>query len=188
MFITITNMLNESHWYAAKTKHQTEKKIKSRLAEMDIECFVPFHTLVVERNGKKIKQEKPLVPNLVFIYTDRQTALSLPNDTGIDIIYMRDLTTRQLLIIPDKQMEDFMFLHNFSPNAIRVMNTNLKKGDRVKVIKGEFSGIEGELIRIQGHKRVVIRLEGLFSLATTYIPKEFLELIDISNQDYITHC
>ena len=38
------------------------------------------------------------------------------------------------------------------------------------VIKGEFAGIEGELIRIKGHKRVVVRLEGAFSLATTYIP------------------
>jgi transcription antitermination factor NusG len=47
----------------------------------------------------------------------------------------------------------------------------------VRVIKGEFAGIEGELVRIQGHKRVVVRLEGLFSLVTTYIPSNFLETL-----------
>jgi hypothetical protein len=41
--------------------------------------------------------------------------------------------------------------------------------------KNGVAGIEGELIRIKGHKRVVVRLEGLFSLATTYIPSSFLE-------------
>jgi hypothetical protein len=38
-------------------------------------------------------------------------------------------------------------------------------------------GIEGELVRLQGHKRVVVRLEGVFSLVTTYIPGEYLERI-----------
>jgi transcription antitermination factor NusG len=54
----------------------------------------------------------------------------------------------------------------------------MKPGERVRVIKGEFEGIEGELIRIRGHKRVVVRIEGLFSVATgSYIAKECLEKI-----------
>jgi ribosomal protein L24 len=60
---------------------------------------------------------------------------------------------------------------------MRIANTELRRGDRVRVIKGDFAGIEGELVRIKGHKRVVVRLEGLFSLATTYIPSNYLEKI-----------
>jgi hypothetical protein len=45
------------------------------------------------------------------------------------------------------------------------------------VIGGEFAGIEGELYRIRGHKRVVVKLRGVASMATTYIPKEYLEKI-----------
>lgn len=82
--------------------------------------------------------------------------------------YLLNLETRQLLVVPDKQMQDFMFLLDFSEDAVQVLNENLRQGDRVRVIKGEFAGIEGELIRIKGHKRVVVRLEGAFSLATTY--------------------
>ena len=54
----------------------------------------------------------------------------------------------------------------------------MKKGDKVRVIKGDFAGIEGELIRVKGHKRVVVRLEGVVSLATAYIPGSFLEKIE----------
>ena len=91
--------------------------------------------------------------------------------------YLLNLETRQLLVVPDKQMQDFMFLLDFSEDAVQVLNENLRQGDRVRVIKGEFAGIEGELIRIKGHKRVVVRLEGAFSLATTYIPGSYLERI-----------
>ncbi len=91
--------------------------------------------------------------------------------------YLLNLETRQLLVVPDKQMQDFMFLLDFSEDAVQVLNENLRQGDRVRVIKGEFAGIEGELIRIKGHKRVVVRLEGAFSLATTCIPGAYLERI-----------
>jgi transcription antitermination factor NusG len=167
-------MLN---WYAARIKYQTEKIIKVWLGEKEIEHFIPFHTVVMERNGKRIKKEKPLITGLLFVRTDYRTALSLPKESKMSISYLRNLETKKLLIVPDKQMQDFMFLLDFSKTTIRIENNNLRKGDRVRVIKGDFAGIEGELIRVKGHKRVVVRLEGLFSLATTYIPGEYLERI-----------
>ena len=92
--------------------------------------------------------------------------------------YLRDRETGNFLIVPDKQMNDFMFLLDFSKEMVEVVNENLKKGDKVRVIKGDFAGIEGELIRVKGHKRVVVRLEGVVSLATAYIPGSFLEKIE----------
>ena len=166
------------HWYAAKVKYQTERKVKSWLDEQTIENFIPFQTVLVERNGRKIKREKPIVPGLLFIRTNHRMACALPNESGIKMVFLRNLETHQLLIVPDKQMQDFMFLLDFSESAVRIENTNLRRGDRVRIIKGDFAGIEGELVRIKGHKRVVLRLEGLFSLATAYIPSAYLEKIE----------
>jgi transcription antitermination factor NusG len=165
------------NWYAAKVKYQTEQLVKTWLDRQSIENFVPFHTVLVERNGRKIKREKPVIPGLLFIRTNYQIARILPVESTVKMVYLRNLENSQLLTVPDKQMEDFMFLLDFSESAIRIENTNLKRGDRVRVIKGDFAGIEGELIRIKGHKRVVVRLEGLFSLATAYIPGAYLEKI-----------
>jgi transcription antitermination factor NusG len=168
---------NEIHWFAVKVKYQTEKKIKAWLDEICIENFIPFQTVFFEKDKKKIRKIKPVVPGLLFIRTNYQKALMLPIESKIRMVYLRNLETHALLVVPDKQMEDFMFLLDFSDSTLKVENKNLKRGDRVRVIKGEFAGIEGELIRIKGHKRVVVRLEGLFSLATTYIPGSYLERI-----------
>ena len=166
------------NWYAAKVKYQTERKMKSWLDGQSIENFIPFRIVTIEQNGKKIEREKPVVPGLLFIRTNYQTACTLPDESSIKMVYLRNLENHQLLIIPDKQMQDFMFLLDFSESAVRIVNTNLRRGDRVRVIKGDFAGIEGELVRIKGHKRVVVHLEGLFSLATTYIPSSYLEKIE----------
>ncbi|GHT05392.1 transcriptional regulator [Bacteroidia bacterium] len=168
-------------WYAARVKYQTEKKIKAWLESKTIEHFIPFRTVVIEYKGKKKQREKPLIPCLIFVCTNYKTALSLPVESGYSISYIRNIETKQIQIIPDKQMQDCMFLLNLSDKTFKIGNANLKKGDRVRVVRGPFMGIEGELVRIKGHKRVVVRLEGVFSLVTTYIPGEYLERIESTN-------
>ncbi|MDL2241811.1 UpxY family transcription antiterminator [Bacteroidales bacterium OttesenSCG-928-L03] len=170
-------MTQNKQWYAAKVKPHTERKIKDYLSESGLEHFIPFHTVVVEREGQKIKKEKPVIPGLIFIRTEKKLALSLPEESGFRMMFMRNLETRDFLVVPDKQMRDFIFVLDLSENAIPVSNESLRRGDKVRVLKGPFAGIEGELVRIKGHKRVVVRLEGLFSLATTYIPANYLEVI-----------
>ena len=115
---------------------------------------------------------------MIFIRTDKATSFSLLNDHLLNIVYLKDREGRRSLIIPDKQMEDFMFLLDFSTDGVEVLNKDLKRGDRVRVIKGPLLGLEGELVRLKGHKRVVIRLDGVASIATSYIPSSFLEKIE----------
>jgi transcription antitermination factor NusG len=115
---------------------------------------------------------------MVFIRKDYAQALSLSVECGCAIDYLYNMDTKKLQIIPDKQMRDFMFLLNFREGTIRIQNTlQVRQWERVRVIAGEFTGIAGELVRIKGHKRVLVRMDGLFSVATSYIAKECLEKI-----------
>jgi transcription antitermination factor NusG len=154
-------------WYAAKVRYRTEKKIKQYLEKEGIEHYIP------------LLEEKPLIPCTVFIHTDYERALSLPVECGCTMDYLYNADTKKFREIPDKQMQDFMFLQDFSDKIIQLSHPeDLKGGERVKVIGGEFAGIEGEVYRIRGHKRVVVRLEGLVSVAMgSYIAKENLERI-----------
>ena len=168
---------SELHWYVANTCRQ-EKKIKQRLDSMGIENFIPFQQIARKIHGVDKLIEVPVIPNLVFIHTTFKSCMSLIQEYAFVMRYLRDRETGNFLIVPDKQMNDFMFLLDFSKEMVEVVNENLKKGDKVRVIKGDFAGIEGELIRVKGHKRVVVRLEGVVSLATAYIPGSFLEKIE----------
>ena len=168
---------NELHWYVANTCRQ-EKKIKQRLDSMGIENFIPFQQIARKIHGVDKLIEVPVIPNLVFIHTTLKTCMSLIQEYAFDMRYLRDRETGNFLIVPDKQMNDFMFLLDFSKEMVEVVNENLKNREKVRVIKVDFAGIEGELIRVKGHKRVVVRLEGVVSLATAYIPGSFLEKIE----------
>ncbi|MDR2057183.1 MAG: UpxY family transcription antiterminator [Dysgonamonadaceae bacterium] len=156
-----------AQWYVAKVRYRTEKKIKNYLEKEGIEHYIPF------------RDEKPVIPCTVFIRTDYERALSLPEECGCTIDYLYNPDTKKFRIIPGKQLTDFMFLQEFSDKTILLTHPeDLSGGEKVRVIKGEFAGIEGELYRIKGHRRVVVRLEGLASLALgNYIAKECLERI-----------
>ena len=144
---------------------------------MGIEHFVPFHQVVKEINGKRKKVEEPFVNGLIFVRGNKKSCIELINEYGYPMRYLRDFSTRSLLRVPDKQMEDFIYLVARHENEIELFPHDLKRGDRVRVVAGTFAGIEGELIRIAGHRRVVVRLENLFSIATVFIPGGYLEKI-----------
>lgn len=166
------------NWYVAHTRVNQELWIKKKLMSWVSRIFYlrknkcGKHPWVVKRSGCF------LIHGMIFIHTDKATSFSLINDHGLNIVYLKDIEGRHSLIVPDKQMHDFMFLLDFSPSGVEVLNKNLKRGDRVRVIKGPLQGLEGELVRLMGHKRVVIRLEGVVSIATSYIPGSFLERIE----------
>ena len=169
-----TDKLN---WYAAYTRVNQELVIKKKLDELGVENYLPQEERVRETPLGRKKIRVILIHGLIFIRTDKTTSFSLLNDHLLNIVYLKDIEGRHSLIVPDKQMHDFMFLLDFSPESIELVNKNLKHGDRVRVIKGPLTGLEGELLRIKGHKRVIVRLEGVVSIATSYIPGSFLEKI-----------
>ncbi|HHX59018.1 MAG TPA: UpxY family transcription antiterminator [Candidatus Moranbacteria bacterium] len=165
-------------WFAAKTRMHQELKIKSRLDALGVECFLPLKEQVRILREKKQKVMRPLVPRLIFLHCRREQLYPLINEYFVPLSYIPDLETKRPLVIPDRQMKDFMFFVDFARDSIRVINDKLRPGDRVRVVKGDLAGLEGELIRIKGHKRVVVRLQGLFSVAAgTYLPRHFLEPI-----------
>ena len=172
------NECRELNWYAAYVRVNQELTIKTKLDELGVENFLPLNEQIRETPGGRKKIRVVLVHGLIFIRVSRAMSFSLLNDYALNICYIKDRENRHSLIIPDKQMEDFMFLLDFSPESIELVNKNLKHGDRVRVIKGPLTGLEGELLRIKGHKRVVVRLEGVVSIATSYIPGSFLEKIE----------
>jgi transcription antitermination factor NusG len=165
-------------WYAGRVKYRTEQKIKDFLTEQGIRYYIPFEKVFVERRGKMVTRERPVIPSLIFVNTNYKMLTVIQKECKQTIIYVRNHVTRLIEPIPDKQMQDFMFVIDFSEQVFTLDATKLKIGERVRVKHGIFKGIEGELIRIKGHKRVVVRLEGMFAVASnTYIPIAYLERI-----------
>lgn len=164
-------------WFAAYTKPRQEKFIRDRLTEMDIENFIP--TKFEEHQWKYRKKivEVPLIPRLVFIHTDFEKSFSLLNDYNFQIKFMKDNETKTLLIIPNKQMNDFMLVIESKEHKTEILMTDFIQGDKVRVIKGPLQGVEGRLENKKNKNKVVISVQGIISIAIN-ISVDCLEKID----------
>jgi len=152
-------------WYPAKIKHSAEKNIQHFLEQAGIEYYIPLE------NGKSA------IPGLIFLHTDYDRALSLREESEHTISCLPDGINQGFQVISDPEMQQFLFLQRLAGKFFYLPNPeNLTGGERVRVVGGEFAGIEGELYRLKGHKRVVVRLGNMVSVAMNeYIAKEHLE-------------
>ena len=144
---------------------------------MNIETYLPTRMEIRQRKDRRKKVQVSVIPNTLFICADKQTALALPNHHGFPIKYMIDFMTRTLLVVPERQMQNFMTLMGFPDENVQISNDLLfEKGDKIRVIDGVFCGVEGELIRIEGKDKVLVRLDNIIA-CTMEVPSNYLEKI-----------
>lgn len=172
------NQSSALQWFAAYTRNNFARRIKSRLVEAGVECYLPMRLQERIYNGRKRRVEMPLIPNVIFIRVEAEACYDIVNELSLPVRYVLDRAERRPAPISDKQLNDFRFLVEMPDECLTLVDIPLAAGDRVRVTSGPMKGIEGELIRIKGHRRVVVRLNDTISVASTYIPSTMLEKID----------
>ena len=167
----------QTYWFAGRTRFGQEVGIKSRLEKLGVECFIPTAR---RTNARGHKVERAVVNNLVFLRTTKAEACSLANDGIIPVRYMIDCATRTLLVVPDKQMEDFRRVLNLSTEDGGLIDQPLALGDKVRVTKGVLKGVEGFVLELHGRTYVVVSLcDSLFARAR--VPRAWLEKVMTEN-------
>jgi transcription antitermination factor NusG len=126
-----------------------------------------------------------LLGNLIFaksskkvldpVLKEAKLTLSISSD-----LYYRDFSDKRVIVVPENQMQNFIAVAgNEKEQVIYLSNdeVNFRKGMRVKITGGVFAGVEGIFMRIKGDKRLVVSIPDLFSVATAYIPSQFVQEI-----------
>ena len=152
-------------WFVSRTRFGQELSLKKKLESRGVENFIP-----VRKDGK------PAIRNLAFLKAPKKAALSLANDYGLPLHYMIDHSTGSLLVVPDKQMEDFIRVMDQSKDEGGLIDSPVAVGDLVKVLKGDLAGIEGNVLEVGEKTYIVVRLCD-FLQAKAHIPRAWLEKI-----------
>ncbi|MBV3635021.1 UpxY family transcription antiterminator [Bacteroides cellulosilyticus] len=174
---------NQIYWFAARTRDKQEFAIRKSLDKLkteenlDIDYYLPTRIVISQLKYRRKRSEVPVIRNLIFIRATKQTACDISNVYSVQLYYMKDLFTRSMLIVPNKQMEDFMFVMDLNPDGVSFDNEPLTMGNKVKVVKGDFSGIEGEVSTVANKTYVVIRITGVL-VASIKVPKSYLKIIE----------
>lgn len=158
-------------WFAARTRYGQELKIKQRLEEDGVEHFIPTRE---SQNYRHQKREKPVINNLVFLRATQEEAVALKTEKGLPFQYLFDYANHTMLVVPDKQMEDFQRVFDASIEEGGLVNRPIAVGEKVKVVRGPLKGVEGNILETQGAYYVVVSLCGCVSVRAK-VPVAYLE-------------
>ncbi len=171
------------HWYAVKVLNNRVFAYEEYLRDVGVEYYFPTEERVVERDGQRKKKLWPVVPSLIFIHTDAETALRVVKESTLpSYVYSRidSRGVKRPAPIPDRQMKMFILISSSGEKGLEFYDAselNLDVGHRVRVIDGIFRGAEGYIKRIKGNRRFVVAIDGVCCVATHYIPVAFLQKI-----------
>ncbi len=191
-----TNVEGESVRYALDTKKQwyvlrvTYNRIKKAVEAIDLddaEVYLPLHYVTKVVRGKKRLMKKPLLPNILFVYTTEEyiktvVKKSPPHLHCLTFYYNHFVKDKYgnnpPLTVRYNEMMNFIKVTSIDNEhiiAVDVKHCHYKSGDLVKIIDGDFAGVIGKVARVSGQQRVVVELENLCMIATAYIPTAFIE-------------
>ena len=160
-----------ARWYALYTKSRNEKKVYERLVGAGYECFLPLQKTVRQWSDRKKVVEVPLINSYLFVRMVLSQRFAVLQDPGaVCFINFEKLPAP----VADK---DIAYLKRIMEEgfAVEIVDTPLAPGEKVKVISGQLTGLEGELVDHKGGQRVVVRIENIpFSLVVT-VPLESVE-------------
>ena len=70
-------------------------------------------------------------------------------------------------VIPDSQIERLRQMVEMSDEEVEFNLSDLEPGAPVRIIRGELTGLIGELVEVKGKFKVAVRLTGLGCALTT---------------------
>ena len=104
----------QKYWFAARTRDKQEFTVRKSLdrlkseEDLDLDYYLPTRFVISQLKYRRKRSEVPVIRNLVFVHSTKQTACDISNIYNVPLFYMKDFSTHSMLVVPDKQMEDFM--------------------------------------------------------------------------------
>lgn len=161
-------------WYAVYTAPRAEKKVAERLAEASIEHYLPLRTVRRQWSDRIKNVEVPVINGYIFVHITSKQILQVLQVFGAISFVRMNRKTNAPASIPDEQIHRLRFMCDYSDENIDISMENIQPGEKVTVVKGPMTGLMGELVRIDGKHKVLIRIDHL-GCATTSISLSFLE-------------
>ncbi|MGM9707521.1 MAG: UpxY family transcription antiterminator [Prevotella sp.] len=177
------------HWYALRATYGQESKANDYLVSQGVKTYYPTIKAFKMVNNKRKKVTQSCMLNIFFAHGTEDELKTYVYD-NVNLPYLRFYCRRvgiggdvkyEPLIVPNYQLENLRkVLADQSGGLVIVPDDEHKfdKGATVRVIGGSFKGVVGKVARYCGHQRVAIVVDGLLTIATTYIPSAYLEKID----------
>jgi len=141
----------ETHWFAAYTVAHHEKRVARQLADRAIPHYLPLYQSVRQWKDRKMRLDLPLFPGYVFVQIalrDRLKVIQLPS--LVQLVGFGG----QPAALPESDVAVIRVclerIARIEPHPV------ISAGQRVRIVRGAFAGMEGIMTRIKGTSRLVL--------------------------------
>ncbi len=168
-------------WFAIKVFYNRVLTLQRRLDEQHIESYIPMKSTEQIVNGRKIRRRKPAISSLMFVRCTEQQASELQTLFRGEAMLYTNRGEKHPAAIPDQQMRAFISVTSIDDIGMEYLGDITDEwttGQRVRVTGGVFTGAEGYIKRIKGNHRLIVAIEGVVAVATSYIPTCHLERVE----------
>ncbi len=164
---------NSTHsWYVLHTKSRFENVVNEGLIKKSMEVFLPKVTVRSKRRDRKMLIKVPLFPGYVFVKTDLNPHHQVEIVKTIGVV--RFIGNREGPVpVPNQDIESLKIMVMVDNPVIT--GNRFKKGDKVIVADGPFTGVTGIFVRYRGKGRVIVNIEALGQFAGVEVNEEDIE-------------
>ena len=150
------------HWYVACVRVNYEKKFKLLIEKyfkdrkLALTVWVPLKKqTVLNSRGKRVVRETVVLTTFVFVRVEDRNLNEIRFRSDVYKI-LSEPGKNAPHVVPDKQIEDVR--RTLEKEEAQILNQAIKKGDKVRVIGGDLTGVIAYVQRIQG-KKILIATE-----------------------------
>ena len=161
--------LLEPQWFVLFVRSNQEKTTAQRLADQEIQYFLPCCRSVRQWKDRRVTLEMPLFPGYVFVrllFNERGRVLTLPN--VVSLVGARHSPSTV-------SGEEISWIRQGIEHGDAMPHPHLTVGQRVRIISGALSGMRGVLVRKQNSSRVVVCLDSISRAFVVEVDLDSLE-------------
>lgn len=164
--------LSKPQWHVVYTRPKSERKVALSISDIGIEAYLPLHTVVRQWSDRRKKIEVPLFPGYVFVKLldeQRSAIYSIDNMVSFVSFEKKPVVVREVDINAIRMVlsEDF----EASPDDYFL------EGQRIRIQHGQFTGLEGIIVKRSGNSRLLVRVDGLFKAFSFNISTKLAKII-----------
>src|SRR5215468_11047260 len=167
-------------WYALQVRSRREAYIANQIQAQGIECLFPLYKSARKWSDRVKELEQPLFPGYLFCKFDFQDRRPVVTTPGVLQIVGYGRTA-----IPVSEQEIQALQLAVSSGIARQPWPYLEVGQRVRVIYGTLTGLEGILVNLKGNHRVVLSVSLLQRSVAMEVETSWLVPAEKANKESV---
>lgn len=172
---------SKAYWYVLRFLYRNQPKVRALFEANGVKTFSPKKLVVKIEKGRRVKKYEDILWDLFFVHSSKE--IIDPYVAKFDNFQYKFKSggkRHNPLIVPEDQMDAFIKAVEASKNPLFISqdDIDMRKGTRVRIVKGPLSGFEGIVIKVKGAKakRFIVEIPNTLAVAVEVSPNMIVKI------------